>query len=128
MSEEDVWLPLVDEPIGELVSRLQAEDSEISALVDSPRRQLAFRTFAYVRAGILLGSLLVDHDVTNEGSRTWIDELLADPVHRKAVEDEIRAVARDVAADPALAGEAPLGPDEAARERFRAFARGLDTA
>jgi hypothetical protein len=127
MAEEEFWLPLVDEPIGELVSRLQAEDAEISALVDSPRRQLAFRTFAYVRAGILLGSLLVDHDVTNEGSRTWIDELLADPLHRKAVEDEIRAVAREVAADPALAEETPLGPDEAARERFRAFARGLET-
>lgn len=126
MVEEDFWLPLVDEPIGELVSRLQADDPEIGALADSPRRQLAFRTFAYVRAGILLGSLLVDHDVTNEGSRTWVDELLSDPAHRKAVEDEIRAVARDVAADPALADETPLGPDEAARERFRAFARGLD--
>jgi hypothetical protein len=126
MVEEDFWLPLVDEPIGELVSRLQADDPEIGALVDSPRRQLAFRTFAYVRAGILLGSLLVDHDVRNEGSRTWVDELLSDPAHRKAVEDEIRAVARDVAADPALADETPLGPDEAARERFRAFARGLD--
>ena len=126
MAEEDFWLPLVDEPIGELVARLQAEDPQIAALVDSPRRQLAFRTFAYVRAGILLGSLLVDHDVTNEGSRTWVDELLADPAHRKAVEDEIRAVARDVAADPKLADDTPLGPDEAARERFRAFARGLD--
>jgi hypothetical protein len=42
------------------------------------------------------------------------------------VEEEIRAVARDVAADPMLADDAPLGPDEAARERFRAFARGLD--
>ena len=128
MAEDDFWLPLVDEPIGELVSRLQAEDAEIAALVDSPRRQLAFRTFAYVRAGILLGSLLVDHDVTNEGSRTWIDALLADSAHKEAVEEEIRAVARDVAADPALADEAPLGPDEAARERFSAFARGLDTA
>ena len=126
MAEEDFWLPLVDEPNGELVARRQAEDPQIAALVDSPRRQLAFRTFAYVRAGILLGSLLVDHDVTNEGSRTWIDELLADPAHRKAVEDEIRAVARDVAADPKLADDTPLGPDEAARERFRAFARGLD--
>jgi len=126
MSEEDLWLPIVDEPIGELVARLQADDPEISAHVASPRRQLAFRTFAYVRAGILLGSLLVDHDVDNEGSRTWIDELLSDPAHRTAVEEEIRAVAREVAADPKLADEQPLGPDEAARERFRAFARGLD--
>ncbi|HEX3256539.1 MAG TPA: hypothetical protein VHQ96_12180 [Gaiellaceae bacterium] len=126
MSEEDLWLPIVDEPIGELVARLQGDDPEISALVASPRRQLAFRTFAYVRAGILLGSLLVDHDVDNEGSRTWIDELLSDPAHRAAVEEEIRAVAREVAADPKLADDQPLGPDEAARERFRAFARGLN--
>ncbi|HEY7003140.1 MAG TPA: hypothetical protein VH281_02565 [Gaiellaceae bacterium] len=127
MAEEDLWLPIVDEPIGELVARLQAEDPELSALVASPRRQLAFRTFAYVRAGILLGSLLVDHDVENEGSRTWIDELLADPGHRAAVEEEIRTVAREVAADPKLADDEPLGPDEAARERFRAFARGLES-
>jgi hypothetical protein len=126
MAEEDLWFPLVDEPIGELVARLQAEDPEIGALVATPRRQLAFRTFAYVRAGILLGSLLVEHDVHNEGSRTWVDELLADPAHRAAVEEEVRAVAREVGADPGLADDEPLGPDEAARERFRAFARGLD--
>ena len=126
MAEEDFWLPLVDEPIGELIARMQADDPEIAGLVASPRRQLAFRTFAYVRAGILLGALLVEHDVTNEGSRTWIDELLADPAHRAAVEEEIRTVAREVAADPKLADDEPLGPDEAARERFRAFARGLD--
>jgi hypothetical protein len=127
MAEEDFWLPLVDEPIGELIARMQADDPEIAGLVASPRRQLAFRTFAYVRAGILLGALLVDHDVTNEGSRTWIDELLADPAHRAAVEEEIRTVAREVAADLKLADDEPLGPDEAARERFRAFARGLDS-
>ena len=127
MAEEDFWLPLVDEPIGELIARMQADDPEIAGLVASPRRQLAFRTFAYVRAGILLGALLVEHDVTNEGSRTWIDELLADPAHRAAVEEEIRTVAREVAADPKLADDEPLGPDEAARERFRAFARGLES-
>ena len=127
MAEEDFWLPLVDEPIGGLIARMQAEDPEIAGLVASPRRQLAFRTFAYVRAGILLGALLVEHDVTNEGSRTWIDELLTDPAHRAAVEEEIRTVAREVAADPKLADDEPLGPDEAARERFRAFARGLDS-
>src|SRR3954452_13149142 len=109
MAEEDFWLPLVDEPIGELVARLQGEDPQIAALVDSRRQQLAFRTFAYVRAGILLGSLLVDRDVTHEGSRSWIEELLADPAHGKAVEDDIRAVARDAAADPKLADDTPLG-------------------
>lgn len=126
MASDDFWLPLVDEPIGELVVRMQAEDPEIAGLVASPRRQLAFRTFAYVRAGILLGSLLVEHEVETEGDRTWVDELLADPTHRAAVEEEIRAVAREVAADPELAADAPLGADEAARERFRAFARGLE--
>jgi hypothetical protein len=128
MGQEDFWLPLVDEPIGELVLRMQEDDAEIAALVASPRRQLAFRTFAYVRAGILLGTLLVEHDIESEGegTRTWVDELLADPKHRAAVEEEIRAVAREVAADPKLADDEPLGPDEAARERFRAFARGLE--
>ena len=36
---------------------------------------------------------------------------------------EVRAVAEEIAADPKYADEDPLGPDDAARERFRAFAR-----
>ena len=126
MSAEDFWLPLVDEPIGEFVAELQREDEELAALVASPRRQLAFRTFAYIRVGVLLGSLLVDHDVRPGGSRTWVDELLADPKHRAAVIEEVKAVAREVAADPKLAEEEPVGPDEQVRERFRRFAQKLD--
>jgi ferric-dicitrate binding protein FerR (iron transport regulator) len=126
MSAEDFWLPLVDEPIGEFVAELQREDEELAALVASPRRQLAFRTFAYIRVGVLLGSLLVDYDVQPEGSRTWVDELLADPKHRAAVIEEVKAVAQEVAADPKLAEEEPVGPDEEARERFRRFAKELD--
>jgi hypothetical protein len=126
MSAEDFWLPLVDEPIGEFVAELQREDEELAALVASPRRQLAFRTFAYIRVGVLLGSLLVDYDVQPEGSRTWVDELLADPKHRAAVIEEVKAVAHEVAADPKLAEEEPVGPDEEARERFRRFAKELD--
>src|SRR5581483_4922167 len=42
---EEVWIPLVDEPIGTIVNRIQEEDPTITALVDSPRRILAFRTF-----------------------------------------------------------------------------------
>jgi hypothetical protein len=125
MADPDVWLPLVDEPIGAFVSRLQEEDEELAALVASPRRQLAFRTFAYIRVGVLLGSLLVDHDVQPEGSRTWVEELLADPAHRQAAVEEVRRVAREVAADPKLAEEDDVGPDEEARERFRRFARDL---
>jgi hypothetical protein len=121
--DADVWFPLVDEPLGELIARIQAEDAEITALIGSPRRQLALRAFAYIRVGILLGKLLVDRDVEPEGSITWVEQLLADPDVYEAVLSEVREVAREVASDPALAAEEPLGPDEAARERFREFAR-----
>jgi hypothetical protein len=121
---EEIWIPLVDEPIGSIVAQLQAEDPEIERLVAGPRTILAFRTFAYIRVGILLGRLLVDHDVPEyDGSETWVEALLREPRHRRAVADELRAVAEEVAADPRYASEEPLGPDDDARERFRAFAR-----
>ncbi len=123
MPDEEFWIPLVDEPIGDLVARLQEEDSELAALVASPRRQLAFRAFAYLRAGLRLGELLVEHDVEPEGTRTWVEELLADPSHYEAIADEVRAVAREVASDPELAEEEPVGPDAAARERLDSFMR-----
>jgi len=126
VADEEFWLPLVDEPIGEFVSTLQQEDKELAALVASPRRQLAFRTFSYIRVGVLLGSLLVDHDVQADGSRTWVEQLLADPKHRAVAVEEVRKVAREVAADPTLAEEEALGPDDGARERFRRFANELD--
>jgi hypothetical protein len=127
MADDQLWIPLVDEPLGELVTKLQNEDAELAALVASPRRQLAFRTFAYIRAGLLLGELLVDHDLEPGDPRTWVEQLLADAVHYEAVAEQIRAVAREVAADPKLADEEAVGPDQAARERFREFARKLDT-
>jgi hypothetical protein len=125
MSEsEEIWVPLVDEPIGGIVEQLQADDPELARLVGSPRRLLAFRTFAYIRVGILLGQLLVDNDIPPyDGTDSWVDLLLRDPVHRAAVEREVRAVAEEIAVDPKYADEEPLGPDEDARERFRAFAR-----
>jgi hypothetical protein len=126
MADDDIWLPLVDEPIGALVTKLQAEDEALGSLVASPRRQLAFRTFAYIRVGVLLGKLLVDNDVVPDDSRTWVDQLLADPKHYAAVVEEVRAVALEVAADPKLSDDEPVGPDDEARERFRKFARELD--
>jgi hypothetical protein len=125
MADEEVWVPLVDEPIGAFVTQLQEDDEELAALVASPRRQLAFRTFAYIRLGVLLGSLLVEHDVASDESQTWVDRLLADPKHRATAVEEVRAVAREVAADPKLAEEEPVGPDDEARERFRRFAKRL---
>jgi hypothetical protein len=126
MTEEEFWLPLVDEPIGEIVAEIQDADPELTKLARWPRRQLAFRTFAYIRVGVLLGTLLVEHDVDTDSSVTWVEQLLADPNHRAAVEEEVRAVAREVLADPKLADEEPVGPDEDAHERFRRFARKLD--
>jgi hypothetical protein len=121
---EEIWVPLVDEPIGSIVGRIQAQNEEIDRLVNSPQRLLAFRTFAYIRVGLVLGQLLFDHDVPPyDGSETWVELLLRDPEHHAALTQEVRAVAEEIAADPKYADTEPLGPDEAARERFRAFAR-----
>jgi hypothetical protein len=121
---EEIWLPLVDEPIGSIVEQIQADDPEIDRLVSSPHRILAFRTFAYIRVGLVLGQLLFDNDVPPyDGSETWVDALLREPKHREALVQEVRAVAEEIAADPKYADDEPLGPDEAARERFKDFAR-----
>ena len=121
---EDVWIPLVDEPIGSIVEHLQAENPEIDRLVSGPHRILAFRTFAYIRVGLLLGQMLVDSDVPEyDGTETWIEALLRDDRHKQAVVAELRAVAEEVAADPRYAGDEPVGPDDEARARFREFAR-----
>jgi hypothetical protein len=121
---EDVWIPLVDEPIGSIVAQVEEDEPDIRALVDSPRRLLAFKTFAYVRVGLLLGQLLVDNDLEPyDGSETWVDQLMHDPAHRARVAAEVRKVAAEVAADPRYSGEDALGPDDGARDRFREFAR-----
>jgi len=121
---EELWIPLVDEPIGSIVAQVQAEHDDIARLVSTPRRILAFRTFAYIRVGILLGQLLVEHDIPEyDGSETWIETLLRNPEHHEAVVREVRAVAEEIAADPDYAGDESLGPDDEARARFREFAR-----
>ena len=121
---EDLWIPLVDEPLGSIIEQIQREDPEIGKLVSSPHRILAFRTFAYIRCGLLLGQLLFDNDVpAYDGSESWIESLLRDPAHHDALTREVRAVAEEIAADPKYADEEPLGPGEAERERFRSFAR-----
>ncbi len=121
---EELWIPLVDEPLGAIIAQIQRENPEIARLIESPHRILAFRTFAYIRCGVLLGRLLFDNDVpAYDGSENWIDALLRDPAHHEALTQEIRAVAEEIAADPKYADEGQLGPDAAARERFRAFAR-----
>jgi hypothetical protein len=121
---EDVWIPLVDEPIGSIVEQIQEEHPEIASLIATPKRILAFRTFAYIRVGILLGQLLVDNDIpAYDGSETWIEALLRDPEHHAAVVREVKTVADEIAADPKYADDEQLGPDEDAKARFREFAR-----
>jgi hypothetical protein len=119
---DEFWIPLVDEPIGRIVDGVQQGNGEITALVESPRRLLAFRTFAYIRVGVLLGRLLVDSDI-DEPSERWVEQLLEDPAHRARVEEEVRAVAEEIAADPRYSGGEPIGPDDETRARFREFAR-----
>ena len=121
---EEIWIPLVDEPIGSIVERLQRETPEIEPLVSTPHRVLAFRTFAYIRVGIVLGQLLFDHDLPPyDGSEAWVDGLLAEPRYRYALAAEVRAVAQEIADDPKYDEEDFVGPDDDARERFREFAR-----
>jgi hypothetical protein len=121
---EQVWIPLVDEPIGSIVARIQQKNPDIAAMIETPRRVLVFRTFAYIRVGIVLGRLLFDHDVPDyDGSETWVETLLRDPAHHDALAAEVRAVAREIADDPRFAEDEPLGPDDAARDRFKDFAR-----
>ena len=121
---EEIWVPLVDEPIGAIVEQIESADASIQALVGSAHRLLAFRTFAYIRVGLALGQLLFDSDLRPyDGSETWVETLLRDPGHRDALVAEARAVAEEIAADPRYAERDDLGPDEDARERFRAFVR-----
>jgi len=121
---DDLWIPLVDEPIGSIVAQVQADNPEIDRLVSSPHKILAFRTFAYIRVGLVLGQLLVDDDLSEyDGTETWIEALLRDPKHAAAVAAEVRAVAEEVAADPRYADDEAMGPDDETRARFREFAK-----
>jgi hypothetical protein len=119
--QSDLWLSLVDEPIAALVAGIEAEDPELTALASSPDKLLAFRTFANIRVGIVLGRLLMDEEVqAYDGSETWVQALLRNPEHREAIAAEVRAVAEELAGSTGGDG---LGPDDAARDRFREFAR-----
>jgi len=119
--EDEVWLQLVDEPISAIVAEVEAEDPELRALVASPEKLLAFRTFANIRVGVVLGRLLVENEVqAYDGSGTWVETLLENPEHRREIVAEVRAVAEELAQDGEAEGATP---DEATHARFREFAR-----
>ena len=122
-SPEESWLQLVDEPIGRLVLQFEQGEPELTELMRSPRRLLAFRTFASIRVGLVCGQLLVDNDLEADGGETWLDRLLRDPEHRARVERELRRVADEIARDARYADDEDDGEPAAARERFRSFAR-----
>jgi hypothetical protein len=123
-ASDELWIPLVDEPLGAIVQQIVDENPEIARLVESPHRILAFRTFAYIRCGLLLGQLLFDNDVPDyDGSESWVEALLRNPAHHQALTNEVRTVAQEIAADPKYADDEALGPDDAVRDRFRDFAR-----
>jgi hypothetical protein len=121
---EDAWLTLVDGPIGAIIDRVQEEEQRIGELIDSSRRLLAFRTFAYIRVGMLLGRLLVERDFEpRQGAENWAEQLIVDPACYDEVVREVLAVAEETAAEPEYAGESPLGPDPEERARFLEFAK-----
>jgi hypothetical protein len=122
VTEQDaLWLRLVDEPIGAIVGEIEAEDPGLRELVATPEKLLAFRTFANIRVGIVLGRLLMEQEVdAYDGSETWVESLLRNPEHRKLIAAEVHAVAEELSGAEV---DESLGPDHATRERFRDFAR-----
>jgi hypothetical protein len=123
---DELWIPLVDEPIGSTLDELQAEDPEIARLVAGPRRTLAFKTFAYVKVGLLLGEELVDADIASNTEASWVEQLLRTPATRERVRALMREIAEEIAADSSYDDDESL-PDDGVRERFRAFAKKLRT-
>jgi hypothetical protein len=119
-SHEEAWVPLVDGPIGAIVDRVQEEHPEIGELIDSPSRLLAFRTFAFIRVGVLLGRLLVEHDLEGED---WVAQLLEDPACYDEIVREVLAVAEATADEPGRELESAVGPSDEERERFQEFAK-----
>jgi hypothetical protein len=115
--DAEVWIPLVDEPIGSIVAQVQQDHAEIGKLVSSPQELLAFRTFAYIRVGILLGRLFVEHDVEPAAGVTWAEQIAAE--HHDQVVAEVLAVAREASGNT---GES-LGPSADERARFSEFAK-----
>ena len=117
-----MWIPLVDEPIGAIVAQLESENEDLSRLIDSPQKVLAFRTFAHIRVGIFLGRLLVERDdAPGNGTETWVEQLVREPEVRAGLLQELRGVAEEVAAESEH--EEVAAPDKGARERFRAAAK-----
>ena len=64
----------------------------------------------------------MENDVKPDESVTWAEQLAQSTEHHEKVVREVLAVAEEVAADPAYAGE-HLGPNDEERQRFSEFAK-----
>jgi hypothetical protein len=118
---DELWIPLVDESIGEIVAQLEEEHEELRTLVDSPQKLLAFRTFANIRVGMALGRQLVERDPSpGSEDEPWVRQLAREPEVRAELVHELRELAEQLAEEDETE---PAEPDAAARERFRSFAR-----
>ena len=118
---DELWIPLVDESIGEIVAQLEGEHEELRTLVDSPQKLLAFRTFANIRVGMALGRQLVERDLSpGSEDEPWVQQLAREPDVRAELVQELRELAEQLAEEDETE---PAEPDVAARERFRSFAR-----
>lgn len=118
---DELWIPLVDESIGEIVAQLEDENEDIREALDSPQKLLAFRTFANIRVGMALGRLLVERDLApGADEEPWVQQLAREPDVRAELVEELREVAEQLRDEDDVD---PAEPDAAARERFRSFAR-----
>ena len=75
------------------------EDAEIARLVELAAPLLAFKTFAYIQVGKVLGELLFESDVPPR-RQTWVERSCATRRTTSGVAREVRAVAEEIAADP----------------------------
>ena len=118
---DELWIPLVDEAIGQIVTDLEREDPDLLEVLDTPQKLLAFRTFANIRVGMVLGRQLVERDLApgSEGD-PWVQQLAGEQEVRAELLEELRDLAQELGDEDD--GEEAV-PDETARERFREFAR-----
>lgn len=118
---DELWIPLVDESIGEIVTQLEDEYNDLRELLDSPQKLLAFRTFANIRVGMALGRLLVERDLAPGAvDEPWVQQLARESDVRAELLEEVRDVAEQLRDENDVD---PAEPDAAARDRFRSFAR-----
>jgi hypothetical protein len=106
---------LLDDSLNEVINEIQYSDPVLAELAEEPLHQLAFRTFAWLRAGVLLGEQLMESEVPEEG---WMGKLLEDPDVRARLEAEIEDVGYQIAADPDLVHARPVLPDPEVKARF----------